>query len=207
MSAISELTLAVGPEGGSARLCDLSLFVPPGAVDGNVTLVARLYTQKQRFPQVEISQQGFISPVLCLEPHGYQFKKPVLVRFPFTAVPEGWELVLLRADSLEAKSINECQQIVTYNTDTGEMTAVDCTFDVDRALLGVTYFCDYCYYGKRLTNSIKDKKHLDCSVFGYQPNHSRDRWILEVILHDHSQGIFKVFDLCNVLYDYLFVSL
>lgn len=187
----------MGSGGGSAYRGDMSLFVPPGAVDRNVTLFSRLHTDRHRFPLVDNSKDEFIfSPVFSLEPHGYRFKQPVLVRCPFTAVPGGWQLILLRAECRETQAPRIWEEIVTYNTDTGEVKTTDCDFDVDRALLGVTHFCDLCWYGKflvsSLTRSITGRKQLFCSVFGCQSGRQWDRWLLEVIFHDRCKDIFEV---------------
>lgn len=181
----------MGPEGGSASRGDMSLFVPPGAVDTSVELLARLYTNPCKFPLVDVTKDEFIfSPVLSLEPHGYQFKQPVLVRCPFSAVPGGWQLVLLR----ETQTPKHWEAIVTYNTDTDEVTTNDCDFDVDRAFLSVTHFCNHCWCGRRSAKSIfkKRRKQMFCSVFGFQHHPRPHRWILEVILYDRCSNIFDV---------------
>ena len=183
----------MGPDGGNAHRGDLSLFVPAGAVDADVTLIARLYTSKHEFPHVDISKEEFVfSPVLSLEPQGYQFKQPVL---PFSAVPGGWQLALLRADCRVEQVDRTWKEIVTYNSDTGEVTTDDCQFDVDHALLGVTHFCRHCWYGRAILNQgisyIKSRKLLYCSVFD-QPDGSLNRWYLEVNFHDRCDDIFEV---------------
>jgi hypothetical protein len=191
---IGELCLTVGPEGGHNNRGDLSLFVPAGAVNETVTLTAKLYISKRKFPYVDIAQGQYIfSPVLSLEPQGYQFKQTVLVRCPFSAVPGGWRLFLLRSDcQLQAGS--SWKQIVVYDTDTGEVTTDDCQFDVDRALLGVTHFCDHCWYGiARVVTPFKSRKMLYCSAFGCQPDPAWNRWHLELHLHDYCRDIFEVF--------------
>ena len=204
---IGELALTVGPEGGNAHRGDLTLFVQAGAVDENIRLVAKVYIDKCKFPQVDVSKEEFIfSPVLSLEPHGYQFKQPVLVRFPFSAVPGGWRLALLRADYEVA---NKWKEIVTYNTDTGDVTTDDCQFDIDHALLGVTHFCEHCWFGKSILAKgissvatalhLKRRKLLYCSVFGFQPYSTWNRWLLELHLHDRCDDIFEVSNYLNVL--------
>ena len=161
--------------------------------------MAKQYTNKHKFPQVDVSKEEFIfSPVLSLEPHGYQFKLPVLVRCPFSAMPGGWLLSLLRADCKTQQVAKTWKEIITYNTDTDEVTTDDCQFDFDHALLGVTHFCDHCWCGKPiladgLASSLKLQKQLYCSVFGYQPDSNWNRWLLELYLHDRCDDIYEVF--------------
>jgi hypothetical protein len=200
IAPIGELSLNVGPDGGYAHRGDLSLFVPAGAVDEEVTLLAKVYIDKQVFPPVDISKEEFIfSPVLSLEPHGYQFKEQVLVRFPFSAVPGGWHLYLLRTDCGVEEVVRTWKQIIRYYTDTGELTTEDCEYDVDHALLAVTHFCHHCWGGKPnsyLNQGISyfnRRKLLYCSVFG-QPNGSLNKWHLELNLHDRCDDIFESVD-------------
>lgn len=188
--AISQLSLQVGPEGGSATLGDMSLFVPSGAVDECVTLSVKLYTNKCRFPPANTTNGEYIfSPVLSLEPHGYEFKQPVLVRCPFNAVPGGWMLVLLRTNCNEPKGAPSWEEIVVYNTDTSDVSTTDCSYDVSRALLSVNHFCDHCWRGQQMVNTITGKKQLYCSVFGFR---YQKEWTIEIVLHDRCKDIFKV---------------
>ena len=167
-------------------------------MDETVTLMAKLYTNEHKFPHVDISKEEFVfSPVLSLEPHGYQFKQPVLVQCPFSAVPGGWHLSLLRADCQVEQEKRTWKEIVTYNTDTGEVTTDGCQFDIDHALLGVTRLCDHCWCGKSAqgvssVDTPLHQKFLLCSVFGCQPNSNRNRWLLEVNFHDRCSDLFEV---------------
>ena len=168
----------------------MSLYVPSGAVEESVTLFSQLYTIKSRFPPVDSAKAEYLlSPVLSLHPHGYQFKQPVLIRCPFNAVPGGWLLVLLRANCQESEESLPWEEIVVYNTDTGEVITHDCSYDVSRAILSITHFCDHCWIGKPLTNFILGRKQLHCSAFGYSYN---KQLTIEVIVHDRCNDIFEV---------------
>ena len=158
--------------------------------------MARLYIDENKFPPLDTSKEEYtFSPVLSLEPHGYQFKQPVLVRFPFSAVPGGWHLSLLRAKCQAEKVEKTWKEIVTYNSDSGEVTTDDCQFDIGHSLLGVTHFCDHCWRGQSILVQgfstactalhIQRRKLLYCSVFGHQPETDWNRWILELYLHDY----------------------
>ena len=168
----------------------MSLCVPPGAVEESVTLSSQLYTSHSKFPPVDSTKDEYIfSPVLSLHPHGHQFKQPVTVRCPFNAVPGGWLLVLLRANCQKSELPRTWEQIVVYDTDTGKVSTTDCDYDPTHALLKITHFCDHCWFGKPITNSILGRKLLHCSAFGYSYN---KRWTIEVIMHDRCNDIFKV---------------
>ena len=182
--------MAVGPEGGSAHVGDMSLYVPHGAVEETVTLSSQLYTSHCKFPPVDPTKKEYIfSPVLSLHPHGHQFKQPVLVRCPFNAVPGGWLLVLLRANCQKSEPSHTWEEIVIYNTDTGEVKTTDCSFDVSRALLSINHFCEHCWVGKPIVNSLLGRKQLHCAVFGFRYNKG---WRLEVVIHDRCDDIFQV---------------
>ena len=175
----------------------MSLYVPPGAVEEFVTLSSELHTSHCKFPPIN-SKEGYIfSPVLSLYPHGHQFKQPVLVKCPFNAVPGGWLLVLHRANCQEPSCTWE--EIVVYNTDTGKLSTTDCSYDVSRGLLGITHFCDHCWFGKPISNSILGQKQLHCSVFGFGYSHNKN-WKLEVIIHDRCDDIFKVMSYTESMY-------
>jgi hypothetical protein len=195
IAPIGELSLTVGPDGGNAQRGDLSLSVPAGAVDEEVTLLAKVYIDKQVFPPVDISKEQFIfSPVLSLEPHGYRFKKPVLVRLPFSAVLEGWHLFLLRADCPVEEDARTWKQIISYNTDTREVITDDCLYDVHHALLSVSHFCRHSWCAEALLKEGKtdfnSKKILYCSIYGISDG-SLNRWHLELNLHDRCDDISK----------------
>ena len=182
--------MAVGPEGGSASVGDMSLYVPCGAVEEPVTLSSQLHFIKTKFPLLDSTKEEYMfSPVLSLHPHGHQFKQPVLVRCPFNAVPGGWLLVLLRASCQKSEASCELKEIVVYNTDTGNVSTTDCSYDVSRALLSITHFCDHCWIGKPLVDCISGRKQLHCSAFGYVYN---KQLTIEVIVHDRCDDIFKV---------------
>ena len=182
--------MTVGPEGGSASVGDMSLYVPREAVEESVTLFSQLYTNHSRFPPVDSSKEEYIfSPVLSLHPHGQQFKQPVLVRCSFNAVPGGWLLVLLRANCQDSESSRTWEEIVVYNTDTGEVSTADCSYDVSCALLSITHFCDHCWFGKPIVNSILGRKQLHCSAFGYVYN---THLTIELVIHDRCDDIFEV---------------
>jgi hypothetical protein len=181
--------LTVGPEGGSTHVGDMSLYVPRGAVKKTVTLSCQLYTAKNKFPQVDTAKGEYVfSPVLSLHPHGYQFQQPVLVRCPFNAVPEGWLLVLLRANSKLSDQSLSWEEIVVYNTNSGEVNGKDCNYDISHALLSVTHFCDLCWTDKPLVDDIWGQKQLHCSAFEYVYN---ERLTVEVIVHDRCKDIFE----------------
>ena len=170
----------------------------------NVTLTAKLYTNKHKFPHVDNSKEEFVfSPVLSLEPQGYQFKQPVLVRCPFSAVPGGWHLSLLRADCQVEQAKRTWKEIVTYNTDTGKVTTDDCQFDVDHALLGVTHFCEHCWYGiSAIVTSLSSRKLMYCSLFGCQSYPNWNKWHMELHLHDRCRDIYEVSRCLTALYVY-----
>lgn len=172
----------------------MSLWVPSGAVDSPVVLFAKLYMNKCRFPPVDSKNGEYVfSPVLSLEPHGYQFKQPVAVRCPFNAVPGGWMLRLLRANCYRPDASPRWEEIVVYNTDTGDVSSTDCSYDVGRALLSVSHFCDHCWHGKQIFDSIRGRKQLLCSAFGFR---YQKEWTIEVVVHDRCDDIFEVISDC-----------
>ena len=168
----------------------MSMYVPPGAVEEPVMLSSQLYTIKSKFPAINLSDERYMfSPVLSLYPHGRQFKQPVVVRLPFNAVPGGWLLVLLRANCQTHEASRKWEEIVVYDTGTGEVSTSDCKLDVSRTLLSITHFCDHCWIGKPLANYIWGRKQLHCSVFGYPFN---KKLSVEVIVHDRCDDVFEV---------------
>ena len=187
--------MEVGPDGANASVGDMSLYVPHGAVEEPVMLCSQLYTSHCKFPKVDSSKEEYtFSPVLSLHPDGYQFKQPVSVRFPFNSVPGGWLLILLRANCQEPKPFCTWEEIVVYNTDTGELSTTDnCSYDVSRALLSITHFCLYCWIGKPIS-SLLGRKNICCSAFGFQyQNGCR----IEVVMHDQCESLFQVALLCT----------
>ena len=170
----------------------MSIYVPRGAVEESVTLYSQVYINKCKFPPVDPNKEEYVfSPVLTLHPHGYQFKEPVLVRFPFNAVPGGWLLVLLRANC-QAEPSRTWEEIVVYNTDTGEVStpSTDCGYDISRAVLRIKHFCDHCWFGKPIANSILGQKQIHCSAFGFR---CQTGWLIEVTMHDRCDDVFQVY--------------
>ena len=168
----------------------MSLYVPRGAVEQSVTLSSQLHIVKNKYPPVDSAKDEYtFSPVLSLHPHGHQFKQPVLVRCPFNAVPGGWLLVLLRANCQKSDPSLPWEEIVVYNTDTGEVSTNDYSYDISRSLLSITHFCDHCWTGKPLADYILGRKQLHCSAFGYVYN---KQLTIEVIVHDRCDDIFEV---------------
>ena len=181
----------------------MSLYIPPGAVEESVTLSSQLYSSHCNFPPVDSTKDEYIfSPVLSLHPHGLQFKQPVLVKCLFNAVPGGWLLVLLRANCQKSEPSHAWEEIVVCNTDTGEVSTTDCSCDVSCALLSITHFCDHCWCGKPIANSILGQKQLHCSVFGFQ--YSYKHWTIEVVMHD--QVMSYVVHPCIVCFDLVTIS-
>ncbi len=70
-------TALVGPEGGELRLEQLTLAIPPGALDRDVELTVTASTRR--------APSGFtaFSPIFQFEPEGTTFARPVEVRLPY----------------------------------------------------------------------------------------------------------------------------
>jgi hypothetical protein len=172
----------------------MSLDIPRGAVEEYVILSSQLYIDKCKFPPVDTAKDEYLfSPVLTLYPQGYQFKKPVSVKFPFNAVASDWLLVLLRENCQTSNTDSTWKEVVVYDTDTGTVNTTDCSYDVFEASLTISRFYDHCWLGKPLKDCLlKCRKLIYCSAFGFQkPHENLNIWVLEVIMHDQCDDLFN----------------
>lgn len=64
----------IGPEGGSVRMLDFEVIVPPGALAKRTRLAIRLPVDPQH------STHAYAE----FQPHGLQFAKPVTLRLPYS---------------------------------------------------------------------------------------------------------------------------
>ena len=146
------MSLDVDEKGGYQRG---NIFVPPNSVNRLTNLVLKTYIDDALLPPVADNEFMF-SPVLSLEPHGLTFQQPVKVLFPFTAVPKNWLMKLKRANC-DVYTSCDWETIVEYNTDTGEVTHYtdDCVYDPNQQTLSLNHFCQYCWFGTPIVNSIR----------------------------------------------------
>lgn len=179
-----------GPEGGHLSKCGFEIYIPPGALDHDVTIIALLQMYDCSTSPIDLGKFRF-SPILILEPHGLQFKKPVKLRFTSCAVPQGWVLTLMSANCCELdnswKSVLQCK-------DMGEVVATPgggCTYNPALDLLSITRLDKKCWVGKN-GDTWPGTKQMICSVFGYRPSQRQQRWILDVIIHDGCDTILQV---------------
>ena len=136
------------------------LSVPKEAVQSKQQII---YQFQFGTEPIDISEDWFIcSPVLVLEPHNFHFQKSVRVRFPFTAMMEGWILVLTREEPEKG-----WKTVLTLDTDTRQVTQQDlyCNYDVNKRLLRLKHFCKYRWCGYRKRNASRLEKMLACSLF------------------------------------------
>ncbi len=81
-------TATVGATGGTVEnSAGLTIDIPAGAVDGNVTVTAT--PQASAPASMDVTN---VSNAVLLEPEGQQFKEPVAVTIPFDALPSGANL-------------------------------------------------------------------------------------------------------------------
>jgi len=64
----------IGPEGGSVRMLDFEVVIPPGALERRTRIAIRLPVDPKH------STHAYAE----FEPHGLQFRKPVTLRVPYS---------------------------------------------------------------------------------------------------------------------------
>lgn len=74
-NGVEMASVRIGPEGGSIRLHDFEVVVPPGAVDREITFRIRI------LPEPAQKKHAWAS----FSPHNHQFNVPVTLRVPFQA--------------------------------------------------------------------------------------------------------------------------
>ncbi|XP_062512254.1 uncharacterized protein LOC134188081 isoform X2 [Corticium candelabrum] len=160
--------IEVNADGVFYKRESLWLYVPPGAVSDRQEISARFLVDKQSMPLADTSQNWYIfSPVLELEPHGLYFHKPIQIKLPVTAIFQGWDLVLLRADCHASETPKTWKEVLSIDTDSRQVSTQDehCSYNQDMAILQVSHFCKYCWCGRPKDGAERSEKTVDCLLF------------------------------------------
>ena len=181
----------------------LWVLVPSGAVSQQIQIRARFVIDKQSMPLADTSQNWFIlSPVLELEPHGAWFRKPIKIKFPMTAIFQGWYLVLLRADCDASETPKVWKDVLSIDTDTRQTITQDehCRYYEEKGVLEVNHFCKYCWCGQPKDGGERSEKTLDCLLFAQINNRGKR---VNFILHfsDWCHDVYKVGTACTMYID------
>ena len=188
----------IDADGGEYQSGSLWLSVPANAVLSKQPINAPLLFGTEWTPPADTSRKLFVfSPILSLEPQDFHFEVPFSVRFPFTAVLEGWNLTLMRAE-LE----NIWSPVLAIDTDERKVTYEDdhCFYDLDTDLLRLSHFCKYRWCGYRKEGAFRSEKKVVCSLFAQMdPSgnlckfnlHLSDSWqdVTNVIIFPFCDGI------------------
>ncbi|KAI0235002.1 hypothetical protein LSAT2_014615 [Lamellibrachia satsuma] len=74
-----------GPAGATLEAMNVSLIIPPGALDRKITVTLVISGNKSDLPQFKNGQlnddERLVGPVVHCLPHGLHFKKPVTLLF------------------------------------------------------------------------------------------------------------------------------
>ena len=178
------------PNGGSYRAGSTAIFVPAGACLTSQEIRVQLIFRNEPMATVNVDKQEVFpfSGILVLEPHELQFQVPIEIRFPFTAVRQGWIMLLLREEPGKG-----WETALTFDGDTGQIIEKDshCDYDVDTATLKLSHFCGYQWCGYKKENCSSLEKVLLCMLFA-RMNSSGDS--CDFVLHfcDNCDDIAKV---------------
>jgi hypothetical protein len=157
------LQVEIDADGGEYQSGSLWLSFPPNAVLDKQSITAQLLFDTEWTPPTDTPQKLFVfSPILSLEPQNFHLGVPVCVRFPFTAVLEGWTLVLMRVGSE-----NKWSSVLAIDTDECRVSYEDgdYCYDVETELLHLSHFCNYQWCGYKKEGAFRSEKKVVCSLF------------------------------------------
>ena len=85
----------IGPDGGDIAFKGIKLTVPDRALDTPVNIKLGILWGKEFVPNTD-KDTALLSPIICCEPHGLNFKKKVVLTIPHCAVnlKTDWKLTV-----------------------------------------------------------------------------------------------------------------
>ena len=81
----------IGPCGGTISFHGVKLYIPQRALKEEVLIRIGILWGEQVIPNMD-KGAALLSPIVCCEPNGLQFKEKATLTIPHCATMKGWEL-------------------------------------------------------------------------------------------------------------------
>ena len=184
----------IGPEGGVLNLYGVSLNIPRGALVEREIITLGIIRNQPTTLEVQLTGgETILSPIVCCEPHGLHFEKPVELTLPHCANGRDWQFAVWKSET----ELHEEEAWVEVASTDSDLKINDTYVHVQ-----IDHFTNWALTG--MTGTVKESSAITTGFFSFiwafkeylMPSSKMIRLVAYTPTRGRSRDIFRIYVCC-----------